>query len=171
MSRGGARVGAGRPLGQGKFGVKTMPIRIPEAMVDDVLAYVHQRGYNLPFYSCSVSAGQPLPADDDIASRLNLNNYLIANPKETFFVRVVGDSMIDAGIFEGDVLIVDRSMPVASDKIVVAAVDGQLTVKRFKQQKNKTYLMPENTHYQPIEITNDSHIVMWGVVTTVLHRV
>jgi DNA polymerase V len=146
-------------------------MRIPEAMVEEVLTYVHQRGYNLPFYSCSVSAGQPLPADDDSASRLTLNDYLIENPKETFFVRVVGDSMIEANISDGDILIVDRSVPVTFEKIVVAAVDGQLTVKRFVKKDGKTYLMPENRHYRPIEMTEDSHFVIWGVVTTVLHRV
>jgi len=169
--RGGFRSGAGRPKGSGKFGEKTRPVRIPEAMIDEILAFVAHKGYKLPCYTCSVSAGFPSPADDYTDKSLDLNEHLIKNPTATFFVRVSGDSMIEAGIHDGDTLIVDRSITPSNHKIVVAAVDGQLTVKRLLKKLNKVYLMPENKAYSPIEITADNNITVWGVVTTVLHSV
>lgn len=132
MARGGARTGAGRPAGQGRFGVKTKPVRVPEALIDDVLEFVTQRThYELPLYSCAVSAGYPSPSDDYIEKKLTLNDMLVKDPKSTFLVRVTGMSMIDAGIYEGDMLIVDQSIPPVSGKIVIAAVNGELTVKRL----------------------------------------
>lgn len=169
--QGGIRVGAGRPKGSGKFGQKTRPIRIPELMVDDVLSFVESNGYKFPLYLCSVSAGFPSPADDYTDKSLDLNEYLIKNPTATFFVRVNGSSMINAGIYDGDTLIVDRSIEADNNKVVIAAVDGQLTVKRLLKKTNAVYLIPENDDYPAIEITEGNDVTIWGVVTTVLHRV
>lgn len=171
MNHGGKRPGAGRPAGLGKFGTKTKPIRIPEAFISQVLNYVHHRGYRLPLYSSSVSAGFPLPGDDHIDTELDLNEHLIKHPAATFFVRVSGHSMINAGIHEDDILIVDRSIPPVHGKIVIASVDGQLTVKRLQQKEGKTFLCPENEAYSPIELTDENSTSIWGVVTTVLHSV
>ncbi|MAZ40140.1 MAG: DNA polymerase V [Legionellales bacterium] len=169
--RGGVRAGAGRPKGSGKFGEKTKPIRVPECIVEEVLTFIEYKGYKLPLYSCSVSAGFPSPADDYTDKSLDLNEHLIKNPSATFFVRVNGNSMINAGIHDGDTLIVDRSIEPTNNKVVVAAVDGQLTVKRLLKKSDAVYLIPENDAYSAIELTEGNNVKIWGVVTTVLHSV
>lgn len=171
MKHGGARRGAGRPKGQGKYQEATQPIRIPKSMVDTVIDFVASKGYSLPLCSSTVQAGFPSPADDHIEHTLDLNQYLIKHPAATFFVKVSGDSMLNAGIHPGDILIVDRSLTPQHGKIVVAAVDGNLTVKRLHIQHGKTQLLPENPAFDPIDVCEDSHVTIWGVVTNVLHAV
>lgn len=170
MPRGGVRKGAGRPKGQGKYNEPTKPIRIPESMVEKILEYVQTSGHKLPIYSSSVQAGFPSPADDYIEGKLDLNEHLIKHPTATFFVRAAGESMTKVGIHNGDILIVDRSLEAKHGKIVIAAVDGELTVKRLNKSPKGTYLMPENDQYKPIEITDINDVVIWGVVTNVLHE-
>lgn len=167
--RGGARSGAGRPSGQGRYQEKTKPIRIPESLVDEVLDFVALKGYKMPLYSSSVQAGFPSPADDHMEAKLDLNELLIKHPTTTFFVRVAGDSMVNAGINNRDILIVDRSLEARDGQIVVAAFDGQLTVKRLKKEQDKVYLMPENENFPPIEVTQESAVHIWGIVTNVIH--
>ena len=171
MPRGGARAGAGRPKGQGKYNEQTKPVRIPESMVNDVLAFVESSGYQLPLYACAVQAGFPSPADDHMEGKLDLNKHLIKHPTATFFVKAAGESMIKAGIHPGDILVVDRSLEAKHGKIVIAAVDGELTVKRLHQNGKGMYLMPENDAFQPIKINEGSDMIIWGVVTNVLHEV
>lgn len=171
MTRGGARKGAGRRKGCGKFGEKTKPMRVPESMVSSVLAYINHQGYQLPLYLSSVSAGFPSPADDHMDGKLDLNEHLIKHPTATFFVRVNGDSMINAGIYDGDLLVVDRSLEPTDGKIVIVALDGELTVKRLKKTRHAVTLIPENPRYKPIEIKDEQELIVWGVVTTVLHSV
>jgi len=167
--RGGARSGAGRPSGQGRYQEKTKPIRIPESLVDEVLDFISLKGYKMPLYSSTVQAGFPSPADDHMEAKLDLNELLIKHPTTTFFVRVAGDSMINAGINNKDILIVDRSLEARDGQIVVAAFDGQLTVKRLKKEKDKIYLMPENENFPPIEVKQDNDVHIWGIVTNVIH--
>ena len=124
---------------------------------------------NLPFFSCAVEAGFPSPADDHLEGSLDLNSYLIKHPAATFFVRVSGDSMINAGINDNDILIVDRSLKPSHGKIVIAVVDGQMTVKRLYKRSGKLILMPENKNFKPIEITESMSIEIWGVVVTAIH--
>ena len=169
--RGGARPGAGRPKGPGPYGEATKPVRIPVSMVDQVLTFIQKGHKPLPLFSCSVAAGFPSPADDHLEGSLDLNEHLIRHPAATFFVRVSGDSMIKAGIHEDDILVVDRSIEPRNGKIIIAAVEGQLTVKRLNRTKGKTLLMPENDAYAPIEIADDNDMVIWGVVTSVIHQV
>jgi DNA polymerase V len=126
--------------------------------------------YALPLYSSRVAAGFPTPADDLVETTLNLNDYLIKQPSAIFFVRAAGDSMQDVGIYDGDLLIVDRSIPAAHGKIVIAAIYGELTVKRLMRQGNKLYLMPENSEYKPIEVKEGGDMQVWGVVTNVIHK-
>ena len=171
MPRGGARLGAGRPKGQGKYKESTRPIRIPESMVQEILEYVETSGYHLPLYASAVQAGFPSPADDYLEGKLDLNKHLIKHPTATFFVRAAGQSMIKSGIHHGDILVVDRSLEAKNGKIVIAAIDGQLTVKRLKKSSQGTYLMPENDEYEPIKIEENNDVVIWGVVTNVLHEV
>jgi len=125
----------------------------------------------LPVAGSRISAGFPSPADDFIENSLDLNLELIKNPAATFFVRVSGSSMKDAGIFDGDILIVDRSLRAANRKIVIAILNGELLVKRLCIRDDQYILMPENKNYSPIYLTNDSDLNIWGVVTNVIHRV
>ncbi|MCF7793364.1 MAG: translesion error-prone DNA polymerase V autoproteolytic subunit [Candidatus Cloacimonetes bacterium] len=123
-----------------------------------------------PLLGNRIPAGFPSPAQDYIEDTLDLNEFLVAHPSATYFVRVDGFSMTGAGIFSGDILIVDRSLEPAHKKIVIAIVDGELTVKRLWQEKNKWYLMPENSDYPKVEITKDMEFVIWGVVVYSLHK-
>ena len=125
----------------------------------------------LPLYSCKISAGFPSPADDHLEKKLDLNSHLVKHPAATFFVRVNGDSMINAGINDNDILIVDRSLKPSHGKIVIAVVDGQMTVKRLHKRSGKLILMPENNHFKPIEITESMTVEIWGVVVTSIHSV
>jgi len=125
----------------------------------------------LPIFLESVSAGFPSPADDYIEGKLDLNLYLIKNPSSTFFVRVTGDSMINCGIFSGDLLVVDRSLLPKNDNIIIAVVNGELTVKRLRYIDDKITLFAENDKYHPIEISQDMQFDIWGVVRSVVHNV
>ena len=171
MPSGGIRSGAGRPKGQGKFGEETKPVRIPVSMVDSVMTFIQSHDLSLPIYSNKVNAGFPSPADDHIEGKLDLNTHLIKHPAATFFVKATGDSMIGAGIHEGDILVVDRSLEARSGKVVIAAVDGNLTVKRLKRSGKDILLSPENNNYKPIKLTENNDVVIWGVVTNVIHKV
>jgi DNA polymerase V len=125
----------------------------------------------LPLFSSLVRAGFPSPADDYIECKLDLNTHLIQHPSATFFVKAAGDSMKNAGIDSGDMLIVDRSLEATHGKIVIAAINGELTVKRLSHQQGKIQLLAENPDYEPILITDDLELVIWGVVTYVIHPV
>lgn len=169
MQHGGKRKGAGRPTGSGKYQHATRVMRIPENKAEEILSYIESNGYKFPLYSNSVSAGFPSPADDHIEQQLNLNEHLIKNPASTFFVRVSGESMKDVGIFPNDILIVDRSIKPVDGKIVIAVIDGELTVKRLKKEKNAIWLMPENPDFKPIAVKELQDFSIWGVVTNVIH--
>jgi DNA polymerase V len=171
MPSGGKRIGAGRPSGGGKYGEVTKPVRIPQTMIDKVMAFVNNKGYELPMYNCKISAGFPSPADDHMEKKLDLNEYLVKTPSATFFVRATGDSMINAGIYDDDILVVDRSLQATSGKIIIAALNGMLTVKRLYKKQGVTLLLPENDKYQPIEIKEGEELHIWGVVTNVIHSV
>lgn len=125
----------------------------------------------IPLLLSPVRSGFPSPADDYIEKRLDLNEQLIDHPSATFFVKVKGDSMINAGIFSGDMLIVDRYKEATNNKIIVAAFNGEFTVKRLRKYFGKITLMPENPNYQPIEITDTTDFEVWGVVVHVIHSV
>lgn len=167
--RGGARPGAGRPKGQGKYGEKTQPLRVPESLLEPVLRFVRLKGYQMPLYGCTVSAGFPSPADDYLEGTLDLNEHLIQHPAATFFVRASGDSMLGAGIHPGDILVVDRSLEAVPGRIVIVALDGQLTVKRLHIGREGIQLLAENPAYPPIAVREEG-LHLWGVVTSVIHR-
>ena len=122
-----------------------------------------------PLFLVPVSAGFPSPAEDYIEGNLDLNKHLIKHPAATFFVKVTGDSMIDAGIHPGDILIVDRSIEPADNKVVIAVVNGDLTVKRIRVTKDRVFLISENREYKPLQIEAETGFEIWGVVTNVIH--
>ncbi len=124
----------------------------------------------LPFYTEKLSAGFPSPANDYMERSIDLNEYLIKNPSATFFVEITGDSMIGAGIHSGDIIIVDRSLEARHDRIVVAVINGDFTVKRLDWKNGKIKLVAENPLYKPIEIKEGTDFEIWGVATTVIHR-
>ena len=120
-------------------------------------------------FIATVSAGFPSPAADYEEGKLDLNKHLIKNPAATFFVRVTGDSMLKAGIHSGDLLVVDRSIETRDKNVVIAVVNGELTVKRIRIRKNKLMLIAENDAYQNQEINDQTDFEVWGVVTNVIH--
>ena len=164
MSHGGKRVGAGRPAKE-----PTKVVRIPESKLDRVKQVLADDFQKVPFYGDSVRAGFPSPADDYIEDYLDLNEYLIKHPSATFMVCAKGDSMINASILYGDILVVDRSIEPIHGKIVVAAIDGELTVKRLYKKGKQVKLLPDNPDYPEILITENNDTVIWGVVTNVIH--
>jgi DNA polymerase V len=124
----------------------------------------------LPHFSSRVQAGFPSPADHSIDSAIDLNEHLIRNPSNTYYVTATGDSMMGAGIFHKDILVVDRSIEARHGSIVIAAVDGELTVKRLHKEGHQVLLMPENPDYPTIEITKEMTFFIEGVVTSVIHQ-
>jgi len=126
---------------------------------------------NLPLVDSGISAGFPSPADDFLDVSIDLNKALIQNPSATFYGRVKGDSMIGAGLSDGDLLIIDKSLEPADGKIAVCFIDGEFTVKRIKIEKEIIWLMAENKNYSPIKVTRDNDFIIWGIVTTVIKKV
>ena len=125
----------------------------------------------IPFIPDGVSAGFPSPAADFMENNIDLNKELSENPLATFYIKVKGNSMIDAGINDKDVLIVDRSIEPQDNKIAICFIDGEFTVKRIKLEKDCLYLMPENSSYSPIKVTEENQLIIWGIVTYVIKKV
>lgn len=123
-----------------------------------------------PYFESRVQAGAPFPGDDYSEGNLDLNQYLFPNMTSTFLTRVTGDSMVKVGIFPNDMLIVDRSLSPITGKIVIAVLNGEMTVKRLKKEKDKIFLCAENDRYSDIEVTEYDEFSIWGVVTRVIHN-
>ena len=118
-----------------------------------------------------ISAGFPSPADDFKEIRISLDKELVKNKDATFYARVDGDSMIGAGLEDGDLLVIDRSLNPENGKIAVCLIDGDFTVKRIKKEKNKLFLIPENKKYEKIEIKEENELIIWGIVQYVIKKV
>ena len=192
-NRGGARPGAGRKKGSSAYGETTQAIRVPESMIPQVKFMLdirrqqcHQPDLSaadilypapqpdiveLPLFTGKVAAGFPSPADDHVEKTLDLNELLVQKPAATFFVRAEGESMLGAGIHPNDILIVDRSIEPVPGKIVICALNGELTVKRLARRNGQLVLAAENPEYPDIAIHKDIDMVIWGVVTNVIHSV
>lgn len=170
MAKGGLRQGAGRPSGQGKYQEPTKPMRVPVSVIGKVQDYIDNNAYELPLYLCAVSAGYPSPGDDHVSDTVDLNQYLVKHPTATFLVKVSGDSMINAGINQNDILVVDKDIEARDGRIVVAAINGELTVKRLSKTSEGVFLIPENSNYNPIKIEEGNENIVWGVVTNVIHK-
>ena len=124
----------------------------------------------IPFVKEGVSAGFPSPAADFMETSIDLNKELSENPLATFFIIVKGNSMIDAGINDKDVLVVDRSLEPQNNKIAICFIDGEFTVKRILVEQDCLYLMPENPNYSPIKVTEENQLIIWGMVTYVIKK-
>ena len=151
-----------------KITVLPRPVKASASL--EILGFERRGELKLPLFLATVPAGFPSPADDFIDRKLDLNEHLIKHPAATFFVRVYGDSMREAGMESGDILIVDRALEPQSGNVVIASLDGELTVKRLKKKNGKILLVPENPDYQSLEITPDRDFEIWGVVTYVIHK-
>lgn len=117
-----------------------------------------------------IRAGFPSPAQDYMDTVFDLNKELVHNPTSTFYGRVSGTSMVDAGIYDGDILVIDRSIEPANGLRAVCFVDGEFTIKTLKVTKTSVYLMPANAEFKPIKITEENNFMVWGVVTYVIHK-
>ena len=118
-----------------------------------------------------ISAGFPSPADDFKEVRISLDKELIKNKEATFYAKVSGDSMVDAGLDDGDLLVIDRSLSPENGKIAICFIDGDFTVKRIKKEKGKFYLIPENKNYKKIRIKKEDRLLIWGIVTYVIKKI
>jgi len=123
------------------------------------------------YFDTGISAGFPSPADDFMQQRLSLDSELIKNKEATFFARVTGQSMIDAGLNDNDLLVIDRSLSPSNNRIAVCFLDGEFTVKRLKVKKGEVWLQPENKDYKPIKVTQENDFIIWGIVTNVIKKV
>jgi DNA polymerase V len=190
-TRGGARPNAGRKKGSSVYGESTQAIRVPESLIPTVKALLDVRKTQfeqlasnsaailfpaktpsvckLPLFGGKVAAGFPSPADDYVEKNLDLNELLVQKPAATFFVRAQGESMLGAGIHPNDILVVDRSIDPVAGKIVICALNGELTVKRLERADGQWQLKAENPAYTDIVIYEALELVIWGVVTNVIH--
>ena len=191
MTQGGKREGAGR---KPRFGSdKTVAMRVPaplKPLLDHWLedyralcAIRHSQAHDirtlgqtltslsLPLFASRVPAGAPVPADDLREAEIDLNAHLVRHPGTTFMVTVKGDSMSGAAIHDRDLLLVDSALEARNGKIVVAVINGELTVKRLETSERGLRLLPENPDYAPIDVPEDASFFIWGVVTQVIHQV
>ena len=138
--------------------------------IEAPIPFEKRTSIRLPLVSASVEAGFPSPADDHLERGIDLNEELIRNPAATFLVRVKGESMRDAGIHSGDTLIVDKSVTPSNRQIVVAMIDGEFTVKRFRKVNGRVFLEAANDTFAPIEVGENQELTIWGSVTYIIHQ-
>ena len=139
------------------------------ASLHDFVAAAHFPTRELPLFGCPIPAGFPSPADDHLDAPLDLTRHLFRNPASTFLARVSGDSMTGVGIHPGDLVAVDRALRAGHGSIVVAVVEGEHTIKRLQVRAGQPWLVAENARYPPVPINPDTGLVVWGVVTHVIH--
>jgi DNA polymerase V len=154
-----------------KFTINALALTIQTGFDDIYTPNTHCSVLKLPLFVGKVAAGFPSPADDYIDKNLDLNELLVQKPAATFFVKAQGESMLGAGIHNNDILVVDRSIDPIAGKIVVCALNGELTVKRLAYENSRWQLKAENPNYPDIEIYENLDMVIWGVVTNVIHPV
>jgi DNA polymerase V len=130
-----------------------------------------EKSIELPFISDGIKAGFPSPAADFDESKISLDNVLVKNREATFYAKASGNSMIGAGIDDGDILVIDRSLEPKNNKIAVCCIDGEFTIKRIVVAKDGVHLTPENQDFKPIKVTDDNELIIWGIVTYVIKSV
>ncbi len=143
-------------------------LKLHSGNIIDIFSADTETELKLPFVDEGISAGFPSPALDFLDLTIDLNKHLIKHPSSTFYGRVKGFSLKNAGISDNDLLIIDRSIEPTNGKIAVCYIDGEFTAKRLKVEKKQVWLMPENEDYQPIKITEDNELIIWGIVTHVI---
>ncbi len=134
----------------------------------DIYSALTESELELPYVESGISAGFPSPALDFVDLTIDLNKHIVKHPASTFYGRVKGDSLKNAGIHNGDLLVIDKSIEPVDGKIAVCYIDGEFTAKRIQIGKNEVLLMPENEDYQPIRVTEDNSFLIWGIVTHVI---
>ena len=147
------------------------PLKLHKVNILDIFSADTETELNLPFVDSGISAGFPSPALDFIDLSIDLNKHLIKHPSATFYGRVKGDSLKNAGIENGDLLIIDRSLEPTNGKIAVCYIDGEFTAKRIQINKDEILLIPENENYQTLKVTADNNFLIWGIVTHVIKDV
>jgi DNA polymerase V len=143
-------------------------LRLHSSSVLDIYSASSESELSLPLVSEGISAGFPSPALDFIDLSIDLNKHLIKHPSATFYGRVKGQSMKDAGIHDGDLLVIDKSLEPLDGKIAICYIDGEFTIKTIKLDTDCCWLMPANESYQPIKVTTDNTFLIWGIVTHVI---
>ena len=136
----------------------------------DLFSIIKNTQISTPVFLDKISAGFPSPATDYMENKLDLNEYLIKHPAATFIVKASGSSMIDADIYSGDLLIVDRSLTPRNNNIVIASIFGDLTVKKIKKKDKSFFLVSANEDYPSIEVKEEMECFIWGVVTYIIHE-
>lgn len=179
-THGGARPGAGRPSRHGPSKVVRLPVSLIPAVESLLAGSPNPAGVlppatnapilRLPLFGHKVRAGFPSPADDYVEAHLDLNEHLIEHKEATFFVQAAGDSMVGAGIQDGSLLVVDRALEAKHGDIVIAVIDGELTVKRLEMRRSRIRLIAENPAFAPIEFKDGQELTIWGVVTSIIQR-
>ena len=137
----------------------------------DIFSVSHETKLELPIISAGISAGFPSPALDFIDVSIDLNKFLIKNPFATFYGRVKGQSMKDVGIFDGDLLVIDKSLEASDNKIAVCYINGGFTIKRIKIENNCCWLIPANDEYAPMKVTDQDDFQIWGIVTYIIKAI
>ena len=152
-----------------EYKAPVLPIK-SDGSISEIWVADDSQSIELPYYDTKVQAGFPSPAEDHLEQRLDLNTLVIDNPSATFFVRVAGESMRGIGITDGDILVVDRSVENWENRIVVAVIDSEFTIKRFTKRNETVVLEAENPDYPPIKITEEMDFSVWGVVCWTLKK-
>ena len=125
----------------------------------------------LPYISSGIKAGFPSPAADFDETKISIDQLVVKNETATFYAKANGNSMIGAGIDDGDILVIDRSIEPTDNKIAVCFIDGDFTIKRIKIEEDCIYLQPENPKFKSIKVTEDNDLIIWGIVTYVVKKV
>ncbi|QQS31134.1 MAG: translesion error-prone DNA polymerase V autoproteolytic subunit [Sphingobacteriales bacterium] len=147
------------------------PLKLHTSPTLDIYSALTDSELELPYLSAGISAGFPSPALDFIDLTIDLNKHLVKHPSATFYGRVKGDSMRDAGIHDGDLLVIDKSIEPVDGKVAVCYIDGEFTLKKIKILKRELWLMPANVSYSPIKVEEFNDLKIWGVVTHVIKSV
>lgn len=149
-----------------KSGITELQLFKPKYNIDPAYS-------NIPMVSESVHAGFPSPAEDMLEESLDINRLLVKHPAATYYVRVKGESMRDAGIYDSDILVVDKSLEPTNNCIAVCYIDGEFTLKRvlIRAEERQVVLMPANNRYKPITVTPENEFIIWGIVSYVIHKI
>ena len=149
------------------------PLKLHTGPIIDIYSADTETELSLPLVDTGISAGFPSPALDFVDKSIDLNKHIVKHPAATFYGRVKGDSLKNAGINDGDLLVIDKSLEPVNGKIAVCYIDGEFTAKRIKidREKGEAFLIPENEAYKPIRVDKDNEFLIWGIVTHVIKKV